>query len=159
MTERRQLNRTPASADQQQTQRSPAPALSRTPTADRQLLRALTGTPEDTDLIYDDETPEPTSTHIKAPHYPQPQTREPESNNNSRLEPEASRDSRHRKQRSRTYDDSNSASRTPQAPTRVHIRISPSAENDTKGVGHFFYITERSFSLRQHTYSIKCCLS
>lgn len=131
----RQSDRISATPDQQQSQRSPAPALSRTPTADRQLLRALTGTPDDTDAIYDDETPDPNPSHLKAPKYPQPQKREQQ----ARREPESSRPSRQStRQSQQAYDDRNSVTQTPQAASRVHLRISPTAENDVKGVSHVF---------------------
>ena len=39
-------------------QNSPVRAISRTPTADRRLLRALTGTPEDADQLSDNQTPD-----------------------------------------------------------------------------------------------------
>ena len=131
----RQSDRISATPDQQQSQRSPAPALSRTPTADRQLLRALTGTPENTDQIYEDETPDPNPTHLKAPKYPLPQRREQPQ---ARREPEAAIPSRqstqHSVQQGVAYGDRNSPSRTPQAASRTHLQISPSAENDVKGV-------------------------
>ena len=124
----RQSDRISATPDQQQSQSSPAPALSRTPTADRQLLRALTGTPENTDQIYDDETPDPNPTHLKAPKYPQPQRREQPQ---TYREPETARASR---QSTRQSQQQGVASRTPNASSRTHLQISPTTENDVKGV-------------------------
>ena len=127
-----QSNRMTVSPNEQQ--QSPVRAISRTPTADRRLLRALTGTPDE-DQLSDNPTPKLNPSHLQAPSY-QRQRPQQASKNSYRQDndPETSGFSQQSEPLTESNNDRGVSGTTQAGKERTVIRLPSTASNEIKGV-------------------------